>query len=122
MDFEKDIEKSIEYNKVDAGVGFVKEPDLIEDTRVKTSIVDSEKLIEQRKKKLINFFKSKKIWVIGFLIIAIILGVYIRSMPMQDHGGNPGLWDITTNDWTLGPDLDPWLFEKIGRASCRERV
>ena len=31
-------------------------------------------------------------------------------MPMQDHGGNPGLWDITTNTWTLGPDLDPWLF------------
>ena len=29
---------------------------------------------------------------------------------MIDHGGNPGLYDVTTKNWTLGPDLDPWLF------------
>ena len=69
-----------------------------------------EKLIEERRKKIFGFLKKTKIWVLVFLIIAVILGVYIRSLPMTDHGGNPGLWDITTNTWTLGPDLDPFLF------------
>ena len=35
---------------------------------------------------------------------------------MLDHGGKPGLWDITTNDWTLGPDLDPWLFTRYAKT------
>ena len=86
--------------------------------------MDEEKIIQEREKKLINFLKKPVVWVTFFLILAIILGVYIRSMPMQDHSkgqiptlfqfvtgqsftGTPGLWDITTNDWTLGPDLDP---------------
>lgn len=70
-------------------------------------------LIEKRKEKIINFVKKPQVWVIGILVIALILGVYIRSLPMQDHGGTPGLWDFTTNDWTLGPDLDPWLFTRV---------
>ncbi|MEK6935668.1 MAG: STT3 domain-containing protein [Nanoarchaeota archaeon] len=91
--------------------------------------MDEEKIIQEREKKLINFLKKPVVWVTFFLILAIILGVYIRSMPMQDHSkgqiptlfqfvtgqsftGTPGLWDITTNDWTLGPDLDPWLFTR----------
>ncbi len=76
----------------------------------------TEQIIEQRKQKLINFFKKPCVWVIGFLIVAVILGVYIRSMPMQDHNGTPGLWDITTNTWTLGPDLDPWLFLRTAES------
>jgi len=75
-----------------------------------------EKLIEERKKKVFDFFKKTNIWVLVFLIIAIILGVYIRSLPMTDHGGNPGLWDITTNTWTLGPDLDPFLFLRYAKT------
>jgi len=76
-----------------------------------------EEFMERRKKKLVNFFKSRQIWVVGILIIALILGIYIRSLPMTDHGnGNPGLWDITTNTWTLGPDLDPWLFERYAKT------
>jgi len=71
-----------------------------------------EDILKERKEKLMKFLKNGQIWVIGVLIIALILGVYIRSLPMQDHGGNPGLWDITTNTWTLGPDLDPWLFHR----------
>jgi asparagine N-glycosylation enzyme membrane subunit Stt3 len=86
-------------------------------------------LIEKRKEKVISFFKKSNLWVIIILIFAVIVGVYIRSLPMQDHSsadipslskfiltpgdafkGAPGLWDITTNTWTLGPDLDPWLF------------
>jgi asparagine N-glycosylation enzyme membrane subunit Stt3 len=72
-----------------------------------------EKELEERKRKVIQFIKQPKVWVWFFLILALILGIYIRSLPMQDHGGNPGLWDITTGDWTLGPDLDPWLFTRI---------
>jgi asparagine N-glycosylation enzyme membrane subunit Stt3 len=78
--------------------------------------MSEEQLIQERTKNLIDFLKKPAVWVIGFLIIAIILGVYIRSMPMHDHGGNPGLWDITTNTWTLGPDLDPWLFTRQAKV------
>lgn len=96
------------------------EQNIIEDTRGKSNIEETEKLVEERKKKLIYFLKNKQLWIVGVLIIAIILGVYIRSMPMQDHnpnvaGNQPGLWDITTNDWTLGPDLDPWLFTRYAK-------
>ena len=87
----------------------------IENTRAEIDVGESKKIIEQRTKNLFNFLKKSQVWVLGFLIIAIILGAYIRSMPMHDHNPNipgrqPGLWDITTNTWTLGPDLDPWLF------------
>jgi len=71
--------------------------------------------LEERTKKIISFFKKKQVWVIGILIIALILGVYIRTLPMQDHGGQPGLWDITTNTWTLGPDLDPFFFLRYAK-------
>ncbi|VVB78769.1 Oligosaccharyl transferase STT3 subunit [uncultured archaeon] len=69
-----------------------------------------EKVIAERKEKLGKIFKKPWMWTILILIIAVILGVYVRTLPMADHGGHPGLWDITTNTWTLGPDLDPWLF------------
>jgi len=89
-----------------------------------------EDLIEKRKKKAIDFFKKSDIWVVVVLLILVIFGFYIRSLPMQDHAkpmvsfvnflispgkalsGTPGLWDVAKNDWTLGPDLDPWLFER----------
>src|SRR3989344_3255710 len=91
-------------------------------------------LLEQRKKKIINFLKKPVVWVSFFLIIAVLLGIYIRSLPMQNHAqapvsfsgfllnpgkaysGTPGLWDITTNNWTLGPDLDPWLFLRTAES------
>ena len=74
-----------------------------------------DELIKIRKDKIINFLKKPEVWVIGLLIIALILGIYIRSLPMSDHGGNPGLWDVATNSWTLGPDLDPWLFTRMAK-------
>ncbi len=77
-------------------------------------IEGEDNFLELRKDKITGFFKkffSKgQGWVIIALIIALIIGVQIRSLPMTDHGGKPGLWDITTDTWTLGPDLDPWLF------------
>src|SRR3990167_7069736 len=36
--------------------------------------------------------------------IIVYIGVYLRTRNI------PKLKDITTNDWTLGPDLDPFLF------------
>jgi len=79
-----------------------------------------EDLLKERKEKLVNFFIKGQGWVIIVLIIAVILGVYIRSLPMTDHNGRPGLWDITTNTWTLGPDLDPWLFLRGAKIIVEE--
>ncbi|MEK6823632.1 MAG: hypothetical protein AABY06_01230 [Nanoarchaeota archaeon] len=81
---------------------------------------NEDELIKIRKDKIINFFKRTEVWVIGFLIIAVILGIYIRILPMQDHNGNPGLWDIAENSWTLGPDLDPWLFTRMAKLIVSE--
>jgi len=92
------------------------EADMVEDTKGEIDIGKTEKIIEERKEKIIAFLKNKQIWVIGVLIIAVILGIYIRSLPMTDRAGRPGLWDITTNTWTLGPDLDPWLFERYAET------
>ncbi|MEK6871929.1 MAG: STT3 domain-containing protein, partial [Nanoarchaeota archaeon] len=90
--------------------------------------------LASRKKKVIHYFKEKQSWVIVLLILAIIFGIYIRSLPMMDRNtglpsfthflfnpmqvyeGRPGLWDITTNSWTLGPDLDPWLFLRAAQT------
>lgn len=77
-------------------------------------------ILEERRKKILGFLKKSQSWVLVMLIIAVILGVYIRSLPMQDHGGRPGLWDITRNDWTLGPDLDPWLFTRQAKIIHEE--
>jgi len=74
-------------------------------------------IIEERKKKVINFFKkSPGLIFIIILFALLILGIYIRMLPLTDHGGNPGLWDITTNDYTLGPDLDPFLFLRYAKT------
>ena len=75
--------------------------------------MENERLIEERKKKVFDFFKNNKILLnYVFLILVIILAIYIRTLPMkvESSTGHPGLWDITTNSWTLGPDLDPFLF------------
>jgi len=61
--------------------------------------------LEERKKKIINFLKQKKDWVY-YLILSFIIfvGTYIRTRNISK------LKDITTGTWTLGPDLDPFLF------------
>ncbi len=61
--------------------------------------------IEQRKKKIFKFLKEKGNLVVwGLLAIIIAISVFIRTRNI------PKLRDITTNTWTLGPDLDPFLF------------
>jgi len=84
---------------------------IIAEKAEKIKIAEDIELIEQRKKKVISFFKENPFWIFfAVLVILVIMGVNIRMQPLLDHGGNPGLWDATTNDYTLGPDLDPFLF------------
>ncbi len=75
---------------------------------------------EQKLKQREEFFKKPNFWIVLLLITAIILAVYIRVQPMMDHNGNPGLWDVTTDTWTLGPDLDPWLFFRNAKQILNE--
>ncbi|MEK6885623.1 MAG: STT3 domain-containing protein, partial [Nanoarchaeota archaeon] len=79
--------------------------------------MEEDKLIEQRKEKVVNFFRNNPSWIFYIILIILILfAINIRTQPMTDHGnGQPGLWDITTNDWTLGPDLDPFLFLRYAK-------
>ncbi len=83
---------------------------------IKGEIKDSvltEKEIENRKENIIKFLKTKTKWIVyAVLFIILSISTYIRTLPMRIDAstGNPKLWDITTNEWTLGPDLDPFLF------------
>jgi asparagine N-glycosylation enzyme membrane subunit Stt3 len=72
--------------------------------------MSEEKIIEQRKEKVVNFLKNK-FNLVSYLILAIILyiNIKIRTLNM------PGLKDITTGTWTLGPDLDPFLFLRYAK-------
>jgi asparagine N-glycosylation enzyme membrane subunit Stt3 len=80
-------------------------------------INQEERIIEQRKKKIVEFVKSNPNLIFVIVLVAlIILGFYIRYLPLSDHNGRPGLWDATTNDYTLGPDLDPFLFLRYART------
>ena len=64
-----------------------------------------EDLIDKRKKKIFGFLNIQKDRIY-YLILAFIvfISVYIRSRNI------PKLKDVTTGNWTLGPDLDPFLF------------
>ncbi len=48
--------------------------------------------------------KLRKYFALPILAWIVWLSWYIRTLNL------PGLKDITTNSWALGPDLDPWLF------------
>lgn len=65
----------------------------------------NEELIQRRKEKIVQFIK-KDSSSISYVLLAIItfIAVKIRTANL------PRLRDITTGDWTLGPDLDPFLF------------
>lgn len=66
---------------------------------------DNNYIIEERKRKIKNFIKNKTITIyLGILAIIIWISSYIRTRNLY------GLKDITTGGWTLGPDLDPFLF------------
>src|SRR3989344_9155954 len=89
------------------GDEFVKaEEKFVEDKTAKISSDD--KLIEERKKKIIHFLKTRYDWI-SYAVLAVIvfLAVRIRTQNLS------GLKDITTGTWTLGPDLDPFFFLRL---------
>ena len=77
-----------------------------------------ERVIEERKRKFAHFIKAKTSWIYYLILIIILwVNVKIRTIPMKiiSSTGKPGLWDISRNAWTLGPDLDPFLFLRYAK-------
>src|SRR3989344_5281353 len=62
-------------------------------------------IIQRRISKVTKILKQKSNWIIYFLLALVTyISVKIRTLNLS------GLRDITTGGWTLGPDLDPFLF------------
>src|SRR3989338_5302902 len=67
-------------------------------------------LIEERKEKIASFFKNKKI------ILALVALAFLLYFAWHIRTANvPSLKDITTNNYTLGPDLDPYVFLRYAK-------
>ncbi len=71
---------------------------------------DSFSVVKDRHEKLVDFLKKKSEWI-AYLCLAIVvyIGVWLRTRNLS------GLRDITTGGWTLGPDLDPFLFLRYAK-------
>jgi len=65
---------------------------------------EEERVIEERKRKLKDIFLKKNLWMYLGLIVLLLLAWQIRTANVDK------LKDVTTGDYTLGPDLDPFLF------------
>jgi dolichyl-diphosphooligosaccharide--protein glycosyltransferase len=67
--------------------------------------MEESELIKERKESITKFLK-KNYSLISYVVLAVLvwIAVKIRTSNL------PGLKDITTGSWTLGPDLDPFLF------------
>ncbi len=80
--------------------------EIIQDREGRANI-ESE-LIKIRKEKLIKFLKTKYTWITYILLAAIVLlSARIRTSNLDK------LKDVTTETWTLGPDLDPFYFLRL---------
>src|SRR3989338_6581885 len=64
-----------------------------------------ETTLEERKEKIFSFLKKNNV-ILSLILIAVLVwfAVWIRTLNLSS------LRDITTGGWTLGPDLDPFLF------------
>lgn len=67
---------------------------------------EEQKILEERKAKVMSFLRQKKEWIyyIGLAVIIWFSGIFIRTANISR------LKDVTTGGWTLAPDLDPFLF------------
>lgn len=67
--------------------------------------MEEDTILKERTGKVVDFIKKRYSWI-SYVILAFIvyIGIYIRTLNLS------GLRDITTGGWTLGPDLDPFLF------------
>ena len=67
--------------------------------------MENEALLRERKEKILGFLKINYMLIIYILLTVIVIASFnIRTSNVDK------LKDITTNEWTLGPDLDPFLF------------
>lgn len=67
-------------------------------------------LVSERRKKLFAFLIKKKEIISYFLLALVVyIAVWIRTRNLH------GLRDVTTGGWTLGPDLDPFLFLRYAK-------
>lgn len=67
-------------------------------------------IIKQRQESVLTFLKKNYNYVIYILLACIVLlAVRIRTLNL------PLLKDVTTGSWTLGPDLDPFLFLRYAK-------
>ncbi len=79
---------------------------------------NTENEISERQRKIAHFFKNKiSLIVYAALFLLLWINLQIRTMPMRllSATGKPGLWDIARDTWTLGPDLDPFLFLRYAK-------
>ena len=71
----------------------------------KNAELNTENVIKIRKDKLKKFFTGNYNFILYLLLaVVVFIAVKIRIRNLA------GLRDITTGAWTLGPDLDPFLF------------
>ncbi len=69
--------------------------------------MEEDAVLKERKDKIVKFLKTKFNLISYFLLAVIVfIAVRIRTLNL------PTLRDITTGGWTLGPDLDPFLFTR----------
>ena len=67
--------------------------------------ISTERVLEERRKKVLGFFtKNKNLVYIIALIAIVVFAAGVRTSNVAD------LKDVTTGNYTLGPDLDPFLF------------
>src|SRR3989344_5262559 len=67
-------------------------------------------IIEERKRKVAEFIRKKTLPVyLALLAVIVWIASNIRTRNLY------GLKDITTGRWTLGPDLDPFLFLRLAK-------
>ena len=71
-----------------------------------------------RERKVLDFLKKKMNWIFYLILTVIIwINVKIRMLPLAINPitGKPGLWDVSRNAYTLGPDLDPFFFLRYAK-------
>lgn len=75
---------------------------------VEKNVTDN--LLKGRKEKAIKMLKKRGFWILVVLAIIIFLSINIRTQNITNPVNSQGLKDVVTGEWTLGPDLDPFLF------------
>ncbi len=83
-----------------------------EKTETKENNSGTEEILTKRKEKFISFFRNKNYkWVyFALLLLLVIVVLFVRTSNV------PYLIDHTTGEYTLGPDLDPFLFLRYAKT------